>query len=63
LVRELANKIAKQLSTICQHSWSTGEVPEEWRLATVTPIYKKDHEEDPVNYKAYQPDWCKGRLS
>ena len=43
--------IAKLLSTIYQCSWTTGEVPEDWRLADVTPIYKKGHKEDPGNYR------------
>ena len=29
-----------------------GEVPEDWRLANVTPIYKKGCKEDPVNYRS-----------
>ena len=29
----------------------TGEVPEDWRLANVTPIYKKGCREDPGNYR------------
>ena len=39
--------IAKLLSIIYRCSWSIGEVPEDWRLANVTPIYKKD----PGNYR------------
>jgi len=27
VLRELADVVAKQLSTVCQHSWSTGEIP------------------------------------
>ena len=33
--------IAKPLSIIYQCSLLTGEVPEDWRLANMTPIYKK----------------------
>ena len=29
----------------------TGEVPEDWRLANVTPIYKQGCREDPGNYR------------
>jgi len=39
--------IAKPLSTIYLHSWSMEEVPEDWRLATVIPTYKRSHKEDP----------------
>ena len=40
-VRELAGVIAKLLSIIYQCSLLTSEVPEDWRLTSVTPIYKK----------------------
>ncbi|KAK4816921.1 hypothetical protein QYF61_025417 [Mycteria americana] len=32
-------------------SWLTGEVPDDWRLASVTPIYKKGQKEDLWNYR------------
>uniref|UniRef100_A0A803XPX6 Reverse transcriptase domain-containing protein n=1 Tax=Meleagris gallopavo TaxID=9103 RepID=A0A803XPX6_MELGA len=51
VMRELAEVIAKPLSIIYQCSWSTGEVPEDWRLAIVTPIYMKGWKEDPGNYR------------
>ena len=51
VLRELAEVITWPLSTLCQHSWSTGDVPEDWRLAIVSPIYKKGCEEDLKNYR------------
>ena len=45
--RELPEVTAKPLSIIYQHSWSTGEVPGDWRLDSVTPIYKSGCKEDP----------------
>ncbi|GAB0183432.1 mitochondrial enolase superfamily member 1 [Grus japonensis] len=32
-------------------SWRTGEVPEDWRKANVTLIFKKGKKEDPGNYR------------
>jgi len=29
----------------------TGEVPDDWRITSVTPIYKKGQKEDPGNYR------------
>ncbi|GAB0189194.1 mitochondrial enolase superfamily member 1 [Grus japonensis] len=29
----------------------TGEVPEDWRKASVTPVFKKGKKEDPGNYR------------
>ena len=46
VLRELEEVIAELLSIIYQHSLLTGEVPEDWRLANVTPIYKKGCRED-----------------
>jgi len=40
VLRELAEELAKPLSMICQQSWLTGEVPDDWRITSVTPIYK-----------------------
>jgi len=48
---ELAEELAKPLSIIYQQSWLTGEVPDDWRIASVTPIYKKGRKEDPGNYR------------
>ena len=38
VLRELAEEMAKTLSIICQQSWLTGEVPDDWRIANVKPI-------------------------
>ncbi|KAK4816940.1 hypothetical protein QYF61_025763 [Mycteria americana] len=51
VLRELVEELAKPLSIIYQQSWLTGEVPDDWRLASVTPIYKKGQKEDPGNYR------------
>jgi len=32
-------------------SWRTGEVPEDWRKVSVTPIFKKGKKDDPRNYR------------
>ncbi|GAB0209535.1 mitochondrial enolase superfamily member 1 [Grus japonensis] len=51
VLRELAEELAKPLSIIYQQSWLTGEVPDDWRLANLMPIYKKGQKEDPGNYR------------
>ena len=51
VLRELAEVIAKLLSIIFERSWRTGEVPEDWRIANVTLVFKKGKEEDPGNYR------------
>jgi len=51
VLKELADVLNKPLSIICQQSWQTGEVPVDWKLANVTPIYKKGRKENPRNYR------------
>jgi len=51
VLSELAEELAKPLSVIYQQSWLTGEVPDDWRLANVMPIYKQGWKEDPGNYR------------
>ena len=51
VLRELAELTAEPLSTIYQRSLLKGEVPEDWRLASVTPIYNKGCKEDLGNYR------------
>jgi len=48
---ELVDIIAEPLSIIFESSWRTGEVPEDWRKANVTPVFKKGKKEEPGNYR------------
>jgi len=50
VLRELGDVITELLSIIFERSWWTGEVPEDWRKANVTPIIKTGKKEDPGNY-------------
>jgi len=51
VLRELAEELAKPLSITYQQSRLTGEVPDDWSIVSVTPIYKKGRKEDPGNYR------------
>ncbi|KFQ02761.1 hypothetical protein N330_02777, partial [Leptosomus discolor] len=51
VLKELVEVLTKPLSIIYQKSWLTGEVPVDWRIANMTPIYKKGQKEDPGNYR------------
>jgi len=59
---ELAEVIAEPLSIIYQCSLLTGEVPEDWRLATVTPIYKKSCRKDLGNNRPVSLTMVPGKL-
>ncbi|KFV80800.1 RNA-directed DNA polymerase from mobile element jockey, partial [Struthio camelus australis] len=51
VLRELADVIARPLSIILEKSWRSGEVPEDWKKAKVTPVFKKGKKEEPGNYR------------
>ncbi|KFQ20299.1 RNA-directed DNA polymerase from mobile element jockey, partial [Mesitornis unicolor] len=51
VLRKLAEVIARPLSIIFGKLWATGEVPEDWRKANVTPVFKKGKKEDLENYR------------
>ena len=51
VLRELAEVVAELLSIIFERSWQMGEVPKDWRIANVTPIFKKGKKEDPGSYR------------
>ncbi|KFV86055.1 RNA-directed DNA polymerase from mobile element jockey, partial [Struthio camelus australis] len=51
VLRELADVIARPLSIILERSWRSGEVPEDWKKANVTPVCKKGKKEEPGNYR------------
>jgi len=51
VLRELADIIEEPLSIIFERFWRTGEVPEGWTKANVTPVSKKGKKEDPGNYR------------
>lgn len=51
VLRELVEELTKPLSIIYQQSRSTMEVPGDWKLANVTPIYRKGWKEKQVNYR------------
>jgi len=50
VLRELAEELGKPLSIISLQSWLTGEVQDDWRIASVASIHKKGWKEDPRNY-------------
>ncbi|KAK4813457.1 hypothetical protein QYF61_006248 [Mycteria americana] len=62
VLKELAEELTKPLSIIYQQSWLSGEVPADWRLANVTPIFKKGRKEDPGNYRPVSLTSVPGKL-
>ena len=51
VLKELAEVFASPLAWLYEHSWCSGEVLEDWKRATMVPIFKKGKKEDPGNYR------------
>ena len=51
VLQKTAKAMSIPLAHIFQQSLDTGEVPEEWRIANVTPIHKKGDRTEPSNYR------------
>ncbi|KAK4825198.1 hypothetical protein QYF61_025126 [Mycteria americana] len=52
----------KPLSILYEQSWLTGEVPDDWRLANVTPVFKKGRKEDSGNYRPVSLTLVPGKI-
>lgn len=62
VLKELAEVIAEPLAVIFEKSWTTGEVPVEWRRANVVPIFKKGNKVEPGNYRPVSLTSIPGKL-
>ena len=51
ILKEAKNELVKPLSSIFNKSLQSGSMPDEWKLANVTPIYKKGDKSLPSNYR------------
>ena len=51
ILRELADILATPIQILFSTSLTKGEVPSQWREATVVPIFKKGDKTDPGNYR------------
>ena len=51
LLQELIDQIASPLATVFRKTLEDGSVPEDWKQANVTPIFKKGSKASPGNYR------------
>lgn len=50
-LQTMEDQVAYPLTLLFRKSLSTGHVPNDWKCANVTPIYKKGTKRDPGNYR------------
>jgi len=53
---------AEPVSIIFERSWRTREVPEDWRKASITPVFKKGKKENLGNYRPVSLTSVPGKL-
>ena len=51
ILKELSGVISSPLATIMRRSMEEGKIPEDWKEANLTPIYKKGPKNSPGNYR------------
>ena len=51
VLKELHKELAKPLAKLFRKSLECGEIPEDWKFAEVTAIFKKGNKTDPGNYR------------
>ena len=48
---EIRNELLEPLEILFTASFATGQIPDDWRTANITAIYKKGSKTDPSNYR------------
>ena len=51
VLKECSNEISPILALIFNESLARGDVPDEWRQANVSPVFKKGEKYDAANYR------------
>ena len=51
VLKEVAVSVAPFLKIVFEKSLSEGRVPNDWKIANVTPIFKSGEKDDPSNYR------------
>ena len=51
VLKKMANVIAPILTAIFRKSYDSGIIPEDWKTANITPVFKKGKRSDAANYR------------
>jgi len=62
VLKETAHEMSDALSMLFNKSMEEGQVPEKWKVASVTPVHKKGSKTDPGNYRPVSLTSVLGKL-
>ncbi|CAM5130961.1 unnamed protein product [Natator depressus] len=62
VLKELKCEIAELLTVVCNLSFKSATIPNDWKIANVTPIFKKGSRGDPGNYRPVSLTSVPGKL-
>ena len=51
ILHDLSAEISDTLCFLFQQSYDTGQLPDDWLVAMLVPVYKKDQRSNPANYR------------
>ena len=64
MLKKLSPKGKEALLLLINKTWSTGEIPKIWRIATITPILKKGKKAElPQSYRPISQTSCVGKVA
>ena len=61
-LKELSSPLSSPFCDLFNYSLSTGQYPEAWKQANITPIYKKDDSSGPSNNRPISPLSAVGKV-
>ena len=62
ILKELSHPLSSPLCELFNFSVSSGKVPDIWKQANITPIFKRDDASDPSNYRPISLLSCIGKV-